>query len=165
MSTAAKIKTLEIDGSQIEIYANEDGDFFAQVEGRDRVKAPTLKQLERKLRDIKRLNRVKVPITLLKTPSWRSDKQTISFTQGDITGIHASNRALLFKSHDGKSEQLSSYDGQICRRLTEEEIHHTQSLWEAKVAAEAAWEAHEQSLKVDGHALVREAANLPAEEE
>src|SRR5262245_2705543 len=103
----AKIKTFDVDGHKVIIYANAAGRFYTEFDD-DRLEDTTLKGLETKIRKHRRQKRVNIPITLVKTPSWRSDRQVITVTQGSITGLHARNRSLLFKGDDGESSQVDS---------------------------------------------------------
>lgn len=156
---AAKVKTFDAEGQKWDIFASSEGDFYVELPNHEGiVKADTLKKLEKKLIAMKRENRVNIPVTLIKLPSWHNSNKPIEFTQGSLTGIHARTHNLLFKGDDGTNDQLGSYDGQICRRLSEGDINHVLALFEAYKDAEQTWEAHLESLKVSGERLVREAA-------
>lgn len=157
------VKTLEVDTRSFEIRVDSTGAFFTTLGG-ERIDAVSLKALEARVRKLARQKRVEVPVTLVRKPSWQSDHgKPLEIHHGTVTGIHASNNRTLFKDEQGKTAQISSYDGEVCRRLTDVDVARLQEAWQAKHDATEAWEALFQSYRVNEHKLL-ETAQTAAQE-
>jgi hypothetical protein len=153
-----------IDGVKFDIAVDSTGLFWATFDGNE-ISASTRKVVVDKLREaIRTAKHVAVPASLVKDPHWRrnrADKPVV--THIILTGIHGSNRNVLYRE-DRKGakggEQLSSYDGDCMRRLTDEEVATHLELWLAHQAAAKALEAWVEEHKIHPEQVVKDAAQV-----
>lgn len=158
-----KVTTYTANRQTFDIYVDgKNGNFFAHVnpnayrEG-DRVTDKTLTGLQAKLRKHAKQRTISIPVTLVSEPSWRSSSEELEIEHGFVTGIHAGNDRILYRNEDGESDTIGgSYDGQVCRRLTPEELETTTRIWAERCAAKKAWEVHYDSLKANARTLIDE---------
>jgi len=163
-----KLKDYEVDGVKVPIYVLDTGEFWASMnEGEDELKAPTLKALEAKIKTVVRRKRANLPATLVSTPSWRDDEGDLTIEHITLTGIHATQRAILYRDAAGDAQRLGGYgsDDSLCRRLTEAEVAELTRLWEAKQAAVKQFDDHFQTLRINGMVEIRKAMGVAVDEE
>ena len=163
-----KLKDFEVDGVKVPIYVLDTGEFWATLnEGEDEIKAPTLKALEGKIKTVVRRKRASIAATLVSTPSWRDDEGTLEIEHVTLTGIHATQRAILYRDAKGEAQRLSGYgsDDNLCRRLTEAEVAELTRLWEIKQAAIKQFDDHFQALRINGTLEIRKAMGVAVDDE
>jgi hypothetical protein len=154
---STKLKTESIDGYKFDIEILDSGEFYTRIHGEE-VEAPSLKGLTDKVRKmIRRAGRIAVPVTHI-TTRYRHNKETPEVTQVILTGIHGSNRNILYKDEKtGESEQ-ASYSSEFYKRLTGEEIAAYIALVKAAEAASRAVETWKEKHRVNPHQLIEQAA-------
>jgi len=153
------VKKLTVDGRDIQAYVSTDGTFYAHWDpDEDYLFAPSIKELEKKLRDKLRTKatRVEVEVTLIDKPAWNDDPKNPVLADARLTGIHAGHGGPIFVGPDGT---ISRRDVDVvCRRLTDEEKAHYLELWRQKRVASEALEKLEEKWELDPVAAVRKAA-------
>lgn len=163
-----KITTYTADRQTFDIFVDgKTGEFYAYtvktpdgqyVDHASRVQDKTLKGLQAKLRKHAKQRSIAVPVTLLKEPSWRSSGEELEIEHGFLTGVHAGNDRLLYRNEAGETDTLGGhYDGQVCRRMTEEQVTEVRRVWKARCDAKNAWETLSEGLSVSGRMLIDEA--------
>jgi hypothetical protein len=166
-----KVKAITVDGRTVDIFVTSTGQFWASLNDReDEPKAPTLKQLEDKIKTIVRRKRASIPATLITgSDNWRDghDVEELTVEHITLTGIHQSHNKVLYRDSKGDADSLSGWhdDARLCRRLTEEEVTTLQGYWQAKEAAKKQYEEYQTTLKLDGHKAIRQAMGVPEEED
>lgn len=129
-----------IKGKKFEIHVGDDGRFFSVDDG-SRTEADTLAGLKTKLASGMRRAAVKVEIPVV---WWNNGK----LKRGMFTGIHARNQNLLLREDDGKSEQISSWEGSK-KYFPPEHAEQLAELSAASVAAANALEAFTDKYSFD----------------
>jgi hypothetical protein len=159
------LKTVEIDGRTIDVDVDDDGEFYANVDG-DRYTAPALKVLIERLRKhIRSYGRISVPVTRLET-GWRADNK-VEIEHLDLVGVHASNRNLLIRTVTGNQGRRTKVgettqhrgSGDLYRRLTDTEVKTIRAMYERKQRIEKEIDEWLEVRRVDGQTLVRDAQN------
>lgn len=148
-----KFKTETIDGADVDIFVNVDGEFVATVPGADgeQIEASTMRMLVEKLRRTSRARRnVSLPATLLRR-TWHSDAAS-TFVDVTVTGVHASNGNVLYRvdSESARgSSQLCAHNEHLMRRLSAEQRAEYLRLEQAKRATTEQLNLFHASLKID----------------
>ena len=153
------MKPLDIDGRQITPAVDDDGEFYAKIDG-DLYTAPTLKGLAEKLRkQVRTHGRIAIPVTRI-SEGWRTGDK-IEIEHIVLVGIHAGNRNVLYQVAGSKeTEQLRGSSSDLYRRLTEQEIATYRALDKKKRAIEEEIEAWKDARQVRAHDLVVEAQQV-----
>jgi hypothetical protein len=148
-----KFGSEKIEGQEIEIDVNGQGQFSADVGG-VLLEASTVHGLREKARKQLRSMRSAVPATLLKY-EWRDDPP--KFVDVEIVGIHASNRNPLLRDMDGRSIRSMSYNSVLMRRLTNAERRKLTEAAKAEREAEKHHEDLKTSFRINPEEAIAEA--------
>lgn len=161
MQTRTKIGTESIDGTKVDIYVDEDGDFLAEFDGSP-YDAETKPKLLDKLRKARRAAQAPVPVTVLSEPDgWRnSDKPVV--THGLLTGLHGGHGAPLVSIETGKGMKRGwqPYASDIMRRLTPNEEKEYVRLFNEERKAREALEKFKKERHLDCKKVLAEAAGV-----
>jgi hypothetical protein len=154
----AFLKKLKVDLRTFDVHVSEEGEFYVDLDDGDRVDAHTLGALETKLRAKARQKHAKlaIPVTLA-VDNWKSPDRLI-VRDLVITGWHSRHNSPLVRyEDDNTTDQLAGSDGTLLRRLTDSEAAELVALWNAKQAAEQAFEAKLEGWQVSALDLVTNA--------
>lgn len=159
-----KLKDETIDGHKFEITVRDNGEFQTKILG-DWVNAPSYKALIDKVRKlIRRAGRIAIPLTLISDKYNNRQQSVPEITQVTITGVHGSNRNILYKDEKtGVTEQASSWGNDFYKRLTGPEIQSFMALTKAARDAADAVDKWKTKHKVSPHTLIEEAAEKLAD--
>lgn len=141
----------QIDSKTYDVVVKDDGMFWIRISEAEEFEAPTLKGLMEKARGaLRERKRPAVDCTLLEEDHWHNKgKDRLSFVDAQVTGIHAGNGNILIRREGGRSEQFSSYNTDLLRRLTSGERARLKDLYAAKERAAKEYEDLKGKLKMD----------------
>ncbi len=156
-----------IDGHKFTITVGGDGSFNAKVLG-EYVTAPSLKGLTEKVRKlVRRAGRIAVPATRIATRYNRKDREVPEIEQIHLTGLHGSNRNILYKVDKTGVTEQGSWGAEFYRRLSDKEIAHYLELVRDQDAANKAIEVWKEKHLINAHEAINAAAakvdDIPAD--
>jgi hypothetical protein len=115
-----KVTTINVKGASVDLLVSTEGVFQVEVGG-DRIEAPTLNDLRKKVEKAVSRAVVPVPIMVKVEPAYYDRLQTTRFEVATLTGIHSATGALLIRHKDGRREQIANYQARPYRLLTKEQ--------------------------------------------
>lgn len=145
-----------IDATALPLFVrSSDGMFWARFEGEE-VTAPTLKSLKDKLRDlVRRILLVAVPACYLVSDTW-DEQDGLEIQRVTLTGIHSSNRNVLYRTATGQTEQLR-WSGHLYQDLSSAEVAEAETLCKAAYESEQAWLAWREKYQINGFDAIKAA--------
>lgn len=155
----AKVKTLNFDGRKVDVTVDENGRFFASLDG-EHLADDSLKKLEDRLRR-KAKGRVKVPATIMATPDdwdYNSHRRTgLEFQDVYLTGWNESRRGASYRDKANKAGFTETV-GTMLRlsRIQKEELDR---LWKALKAAKGDWDAAVKKYRMNVQETIAAAAH------
>jgi hypothetical protein len=122
-----KVTTETFDAHTVDIYVSPRGEFSGTLNGHDYT-APTLAALQKKLTAAVRTAAVRVAVPAMRLVKRYGAGPAEKIEAVTLTGIHASNKNVLVKCADGKTEQDTSYGATFLRQLDAAEVKQFQTL-------------------------------------
>lgn len=155
------LTTRKIEGRDVEIFVNDDGEFVAHGPEGEPVSAKSLgdlvSRLKKKFRELVSIN---VPATRIRRDYWNDEK--VEFEAIAIIGTRGDNRFLIIDS-DGDQDNI--YDGSdVYARLTPADQGDYIRLVAEKKAAEKALEDWEEAHRLNVKQEIERAAKKADEE-
>lgn len=105
-------------GETINLRVDDDGNWLAQVAGRD-LKSPARDKLVTEIDRVLRLEKkaVHIPVTVVE----KGNNGYVTVKHGVVTGVHGSSGNLLISYDGGGSGQITGYGLELMKRLSDKE--------------------------------------------
>lgn len=131
-----KFDTIKIRGISFDIFINNQGKFFTQIDGDD-VKADSFDALKKKLMSSTGRKSISIPFVYWEDAGWNSESGHL--VRGVCVGMHAGNDNLLVKlGNDQGTQQFSAYHHE--QHFDPKHAEEITRLQEALTSANKAWE-------------------------